>query len=94
MFLIEDIDTLNMGINKIEEDLQFLIKIYKSNQLVGNDQNDLKLLINRFNNNLSKIKSFVKGYNTYSEKDQQNIMDVAYDLYNDVKYLKDILNQI
>jgi len=94
MFLIEDIDTLNIGINKIEEDLQSLIKIYKSNQLVGNDQNDLKLLINRFNNSLSKIKSFIKGYNTYSEKDQQNIMDVAYDLYNDVKYLKDILNQI
>jgi len=80
MFLIEDIDSLNIGINKIEKDLQFLTKIYKSNQLAENDQNDLKLLI--------------KDYNSYSEKDQQNIMNVAYDLYNDVKYLKDILNQI
>lgn len=50
MFLIEDIDSLNIGINKIEKDLQFLTKIYKSNQLAENDQNDLKLLINSFNN--------------------------------------------
>jgi hypothetical protein len=94
MFLIEDIDSLNIGISKIEKDLQFLTKIYKSNQLAGNDQNDLELLINRFNNSLGKLKLFIKDYNSYSEKDQQNIMNVAYDLYNDVKYLKDILNQI
>ena len=38
MLIIEDIDSLNIGIEKIEENLNYIINIYKSNSLTGQDQ--------------------------------------------------------
>jgi len=94
MLIIEDIDSLKIGIEKIEENLNFLTKISNSNTLIGQDQKDLNLSINEFTNNLNKLKLLTNNYNIYDSNNQQKIMDVAFDLYNDVNYLKDILNNI
>jgi len=94
MLIIEDIDSLNIGIEKIEENLNYIINIHKSNSLTGQDQKDLKISIKEFIGSLNKLKTIANNYNTYDNKDQQKLMNVAYDLYNNVKYLKDILDQI
>lgn len=94
MLIIESIETLIQGINKIQDIIHFAEDIYNKNILTTEEQKYLKININAFNNTLDNLKVLSEYYNEVDKIEQQNIIDTALDLYNNVDYLKSILNKI
>ena len=94
MLIIENIETLIQGINKIQGIISFAENIYNKNILTAEEQKYLKINIDTFNNILNNLKTLSEYYNTVDKIEQQNIIDTALDLYNNVDYLKSILDQI
>ena len=94
MLIIESIETLIQGINKIQDTISFAENIYNKNILTTEEQKYLKINIDAFNNALDNLKILSEYYNTTDKIDQQNIINTALDLYNNVDYLKSILDQI
>lgn len=94
MLIIESIETLIQGINKIQNTISFTEDIYNKNILTTEEQKYLKINIDAFNKALDNLKVLSKYYNEVDKIEQQNIINVALDLYNNVNYLKSILDQI
>ena len=94
MLIIENIETLIQGINKIQDIISFAEDIYSKNILTTEEQKYLKINIDTFNNNLDNLKVLSEYYNNVDKIEQQNIINTALDLYNNVNYLKNILDQI
>ena len=94
MLIIESIETLIQGINKIQDIISFAEDIYNKNILTTEEQKYLKINIDTFNNNLDNLKILSEYYSNVDKIEQQNIINTALDLYNNVNYLKSILDQI
>jgi hypothetical protein len=94
MLIIESIETLIQGINKIQNIISFAEDIYNKNILTMEEQKYLKINIDTFNNNLDNLKVLSEYYSNVDKIEQQNIINTALDLYNNVNYLKSILDQI
>jgi hypothetical protein len=94
MLIIESIETLIQGINKIQDIISFAEDIYNKNILTTEEQKYLKINIDAFNNNLDNLKVLSEYYINIDKIEQQNIINTALDLYNNVNYLKSILDQI
>lgn len=94
MLIIESIETLIQGINKIQNIISFAEDIYNKNILTMEEQKYLKINIDTFDNNLDNLKVLSEYYSNVDKIEQQNIINTALDLYNNVNYLKSILDQI
>ena len=87
MLVIENFDTLLQGIEKIKENIELIKKL--SNSLSLSDEE--KTLLNNntiyFSKNLNGIENLSKSYNSFDNKEQQWLIDLILDLYNDINQI-------
>ena len=87
MLVIENLDTLLQGIEKIKENIELIKKL--SNSLSLSDEE--KTLLNNntiyFSKNLNGIENLSKSYNSFDNKEQQWLIDLILDLYNDINQI-------
>lgn len=93
MLIIENIDTLIQGIGKIRDKINNIEKasVNINLNLSSNEKQWLNILINDFKINLIKIEKATKLYNTADRYEQQQLINITLDLYNDVNKVTQVL---
>jgi hypothetical protein len=91
MLIIENIDTLIQGIGKIRGKINNIEKASVNINLSSNEKQWLNILINDFKINLIKIEKATKLYNTADRYEQQQLINITLDLYNDVNKVTQVL---
>jgi hypothetical protein len=91
MLIIENIDTLIQGIEKIKDKINDIEKISVNTNLSPNEKQWLNILINDFKINLIKVEKATKLYNMADRYEQQQLINIALDLYNDVNKVIQVL---
>lgn len=87
MLVIENLDTLLQGIEKIKENIELIKKLSDILPL----SNEEKILLNNniiyFSKNINGIENLSKSYNSFDSKEQQWLIDLILDLYNDINQI-------
>jgi hypothetical protein len=93
MLIIENIDTFITGIGKIRDKINNIEKasVNINLNLSSNEKQWLNILINDFKINLIKIEKATKLYNTADRYEQQQLINITLDLYNDVNKVTQVL---
>jgi hypothetical protein len=91
MLIIENIDTLIQGIGKIKDKINNIEKISVNTNLSSNEKQWLDILINDFKTNLIKIEKATKLYSMGDRYEQQKLINITLDLYNDINKVIQVL---
>jgi hypothetical protein len=91
MLIIENIDTLIQGIGKIKDKIDNIEKISVNTNLSSNEKQWLDILINDFKTNLIKIEKATKLYSMGDRYEQQKLINITLDLYNDINKVIQVL---
>jgi hypothetical protein len=91
MLIIENIDTLTQGIGKIKDKINDIEKTSVNTNLSSDEKQWLNILINDFKTNLIKIEKATKLYNIADRYEQQQLINITLDLYNDVNKVIQVL---
>ena len=84
MLVIENFDTLLQGIEKIKENIELIKKLSNSLSLSDEEKTLLNNNIIYFLKNLNGIENLSKSYNSFDNKEQQWLVDLTLDLYNNI----------
>jgi hypothetical protein len=87
MLVIENLNTLLQGIKNIKENIEFIKKLSNSLSLSDKEKTLLDNNIIYFSKNLKGIENLSKSYNSFDNKEQQWLVDLILDLYNDTNQI-------
>ena len=87
MIVIENFDTLLQGIEKIKENIELIKKLSNSLSLSDEEKTLLNNNIIYFLKNLNGIENLSKSYNSFDNKEQQWLVDLTLDLYNNINQI-------
>ena len=87
MLVIENFDTLLQGIEKIKENIELIKKLSNSLSLSDEEKTLLNNNIIYFLKNLNGIENLSKSYNSFDNKEQQWLVDLTLDLYNNINQI-------
>lgn len=87
MLVIENLDTLIQGIDKIKENIELIKDLSNSSYLSDEEKTLLNNNIVYFSKNLNGIENLSKSYNSFTNKEQQWLVDLTLDLYNDINQI-------
>jgi hypothetical protein len=87
MLVIENLNTLLQGIEEIKENIEFIKKLSNSLSLSDKEKTLLYNNIIYFSKNLKGIENLSKSYNSFDNKEQQWLVDLILDLYNDTNQI-------
>ena len=87
MLVIENLDTLLQGIEKIKENIELIKKLSNSLSLSDEEKTLLNNNIIYFLKNLNGIENLSKSYNSFDNKEQQWLVDLTLDLYNNINQI-------
>ena len=87
MLVIENFDTLLQGIEKIKENIELIKKLSNSLSLSEEEKTLLNNNIIYFLKNLNGIENLSKSYNSFDNKEQQWLVDLTLDLYNNINQI-------
>jgi uncharacterized protein YjgD (DUF1641 family) len=91
MLVIENLNTLLQGVEKIKENIELIKKLSNSLSLSNEEKTLLNNNIVYFTKNLNGIENLSKSYNSFDNKEQQWLIDLVLDLYNDVNQITQAL---
>jgi hypothetical protein len=92
MLVIENLDTLIQGINKIKENIELVKKLSNSSYLSDEEKSLLNNNIVYFLKNLNGIENLSKSYDFFNSKEQQWLVDLTLDLYNDINQIIKVIS--
>jgi hypothetical protein len=92
MLVIENLNTLIQGINKIKENIELIKKLSNSSYLSDEEKSLLNSNIVYFLKNLNGIETLSKSYNSFDSKEQQWLVDLTLDLYNDINQVIKVMS--
>lgn len=92
MLIIENIDTLIQGINKIKENINIIKKLMGNLSLLEEEKILLNNNIIYFQKNIKGLENLLNLYNSFDDIEQQGIIDLTLDLYNDTNKVIQILS--
>jgi hypothetical protein len=94
MLIIENLDTLLQGISKIKKDIEYIKELSSQQYLSDEEMGLLSNNINYFLKNIKGIEILSNSYNSFDSGEQQRILDLTLDLYNDVNNIIQALKSI
>ena len=92
MLVIENLDTLIQGIDKIKENIELIKDLSNSSYLSDEEKTLLNNNIVYFLKNLNGIENLSKSYDSFDSKEQQWIIDLTLDLYNDTNQIIKVMS--
>jgi hypothetical protein len=92
MLVIENLDTLSQGIEKIKENIELVKKLSNSSYLSDEEKSLLNNNIVYFLKNLNGIENLSKSYDSFNSKEQQWLVDLTLDLYNDINQIIKVIS--
>jgi hypothetical protein len=84
MLIIENLDTLLQGVEKIKEKIDNIEQISSNINLSSNEKQWLNILISDFKKNLKNIEKAINFYDVADKYKQQQLINITLDLYNDI----------
>lgn len=84
MLIIENLDTLLQGVEKIKEKINNIEQISSNIDLSSNDKQWLDILVNDFKKSLKNIEKAITFYDIADKYKQQQLINITLDLYNDI----------
>jgi hypothetical protein len=92
MLIIENLDTLLHGINKTKENIELINSFLNNIQLSDEDKNMLNNNINYFQKHIKNLEILSKTYNTLDRNEQQQLINIVLDLYNDANKILQVIS--
>jgi len=87
MLIIENLDTLLQGVEKIKEKIDNIEQISSNINLSSNEKQWLNILISDFKKNLKNIEKAINFYDVADKYKQQQLINITLDLYNDINQI-------
>lgn len=84
MLIIENLDTLLQGIEKIKEKIDNIEQISSNIGLSSDEKQWLDILTNDFKKNLKNIEKAINFYDIADKYKQQQLINITLNLYNDI----------
>jgi hypothetical protein len=92
MLIIENLDTLLHGVEKIKEKIDNIEQISSNSDLSSDEKQWLDILINDFKKNLKNIEKAINFYNTSNNIYKQQLINITLDLYNDINQIIKVIS--
>ena len=92
MLIIENLDTLSQGIEKIKENIDLIIKLQININLFKEDKYMLDNNILYFQKHIKNLEELSKSYNTFDKNEQQQLINIVLDMYNDVNKILQVVS--
>jgi uncharacterized membrane protein YgaE (UPF0421/DUF939 family) len=92
MLIIENLDTLLQGVEKIKEKIDNIKQISSNINLSSNEKQWLNILISDFKKNLKNIEKAINFYDVADKYKQQQLINLTLDLYNDVNKILEVIS--
>jgi FtsZ-binding cell division protein ZapB len=92
MLIIENLDTLSQGIKKIKENIDLIIKLQININLSKEDKYMLDNNILYFQKHIKNLEELSKSYNTFDKNEQQQLINIVLDMYNDVNKILQVVS--
>ena len=92
MLIIENLDTLLQGIEKIKEKIDNIEQISSNINLSSNEKQWLNILISDFKKNLKNIEKAINFYDVADKYKQQQLINITLDLYNDINQIIKVMS--
>jgi hypothetical protein len=92
MLIIENLDTLLQGVEKIKEKIDNIEQISSNINLSSNEKQWLNILISDFKKNLKNIEKAINFYDVADKYKQQQLINLTLDLYNDVNKILEVIS--
>jgi hypothetical protein len=92
MLIIENLDTLLQGVEKIKEKIDNIEQISSNINLSSNKKQWLNILISDFKKNLKNIEKAINFYDVADKYKQQQLINITLDLYNDINQVIKVMS--
>jgi hypothetical protein len=92
MLIIENLDTLLQGVEKIKEKIDNIEQISSNINLSSNEKQWLNILISDFKKNLKNIEKAINFYDVADKYKQQQLINITLDLYNDINQIIKVMS--
>jgi len=92
MLIIENLDTLLQGVEKIKEKIDNIEQISSNINLSSNEKQWLNILISNFKKNLKNIEKAINFYDVADKYKQQQLINLTLDLYNDINQIIKVIS--
>jgi hypothetical protein len=92
MLIIENLDTLLQGVEKIKEKIDNIEQISSNINLSSNEKQWLNILISDFKKNLKNIEKAINFYDVADKYRQQQLINITLDLYNDINQVIKVMS--
>jgi hypothetical protein len=92
MLIIENLDTLLQGVEKIKEKIDNIEQISSNINLSSNEKQWLNILISDFKKNLKNIEKAINFYDVADKYKQQQLINITLDLYNDINQVIKVMS--
>ena len=92
MLIIENLDTLLQGVEKIKEKIDNIEQISSNINLSSNEKQWLNILISDIKKNLKNIEKAINFYDVANKYKQQQLINITLDLYNDINQVIKVMS--